>query len=180
MSLVKNLPTKWQETEKENWWLLKEGRLSMKNLLNRWWETEEENQCFMTKGWRSQKVEVLTVTVGWKSCAVTCNATKDGRLGRYPNLFKNPIKLKRSSLFSSFVSAVSWSSSLLFGRLCGLDCWFSHWWCNVNNRRSRSWFVRIIIVKWTDELFEVLDRWGWLLGILFLQISFSWNQIVEA
>ena len=36
MLLVKNLPTQWRETEEENRWLLKEGRLSMKNLLTRW------------------------------------------------------------------------------------------------------------------------------------------------
>ena len=33
MLLVKNLPTQWRETKKENKWLLKEEMLSMKNLL---------------------------------------------------------------------------------------------------------------------------------------------------
>ena len=64
MLLEKNLPTRWWETEEENRWLLKEGKLSMKNLLTWWRETEKENRRFITKGWRSQEVEVLTETVG--------------------------------------------------------------------------------------------------------------------
>ena len=122
IGLVKNLSIQWWETEEENRWLLKEEKSSMKNLLTQWWETEEENRCLMTEGWRSWEVEVLTKTVGWKSRAVTCNAIKEDRLGIYLNLPKNTIKLKRSSLFSFFVSVIGWSSSLLFERLCELGC----------------------------------------------------------
>ena len=50
MSLVKNLPTQWRETEEENQWLLKVKRLLMKNLSTQWQETEEENQRLMTEG----------------------------------------------------------------------------------------------------------------------------------
>ena len=166
---------------------LKEGRSSMKNLLTQWRETKEENQRLMIEGcrsqeiegWRSRKVEVLTKTIGKKLHAVTCNAAKDVRLGSYPNSSKNTMKIKRSSLFSSFVSAVGWLSSLSFGRLRGLDCWSSHRWCSVNSRRSRGRLIRMILVERADKLSEVLDRWGWLPGIFFLRISFPWDQIVE-
>ena len=187
MSLVKNLPHQLWETEEENQWLLKEGRSLMKNLLNRWQETEEENRRLIiegwrsweVKGWKSREVEVLTETVGWKSREVTCNAVKDVGLGSYPNSSKNMIKIKRSSLFNSFVSAVGWSSSFSFGRLCRLDCWSSHRWCSVNSRRSCGRLVRIIFVERADEFSEVLDCWDWLASIFFLRISFPWDQILE-
>ena len=151
----------------------------MKNLLTWRWETQEKNQRLMNKEWRSQEVEGLTEIVGWKSRAVTYNTAKDVRFGSYPNSSKNTIKLKRSSLFSLFVSIVGWLSSISFERLRELDCWSSHRCCSVNSRRSHGWLVRMIFIKQADKLFEVLDRWSWLLGIFFLRISFSWNQIVE-
>ena len=147
----------------------------MENRLTRWRETEEENRRLMTKKWKSREIKVLTETVCWKSRAVTCNAAKDVGLGSYPNSSKNTIKLKRSSIFSSFVSAVGLSSLFLFGRLRGLDCWSNHRWCSVNSRRSHGRLVRMILVEWADKLSEMLDHWGWLLGILFLRISFPWN-----
>ena len=62
-----------------------------------------------------------------QSRAVTCNAGEDVEHRNYPNLFKNTIKIKCSSVFFSlFVSAIGWLSSLLFGRLSELDCQFSH------------------------------------------------------
>ena len=80
----------------------------------------------------SRKVEVL-MKVDWKLYAVTCshvqlravmfNIAENVECGSYPNLSKNPIKFKRSSVFSSlFVSIISWSSLLLFGKLSKLDC----------------------------------------------------------
>ena len=67
----------------------------------------------------------------------------------------------------AFCSASYWLSLFPLGRLHGLGYWSSHWWCNVNDRRSRCRFVRIIFVKWADELSKVLDCWGWLPGIFF-------------
>ena len=94
-----------------------------------------------------------------QSRAVTYSAAEDVECVRYPNLSKNTIKIKRSSVFfSSFVGAVGWSSSLLFGRLHGLDCRSSHWWYGVDSKRSCGWLVRMIFVERADELSEVLDR----------------------
>ena len=79
-------------------------------------------------------------------------------IGSYPNLSKNMIKIKCSSvLFSSFVTAVGWSSSLSFGRPSRLDCWSGHRWCGVNSRRSRGRLAKMVLVERADELFEVLD-----------------------
>ena len=83
---------------------------------------------------------------------------KDIRLGSYLNSSKNMIKIKRSSLFSSFVGAVGWSSLLLFGRLRGLDYWSSHRWYSVNNQRSRGRLIRMIFVEEADKLSELLDH----------------------
>ena len=97
--------------------------------------------------------------VGWKSRVVTCIVAEDVERGSYPNLSKNTIKFKCSSvLFSSFVSAVGWSSSLSFGRSSWLDCRSSHRWYSVNSRRSRCRLVRVVLVERADELPEVLDR----------------------
>ena len=105
----------------------------------------------------SQKVENL-MKVSWRSCAVTCNAAEDVEYGSYLNSSKNTIKFKRSSvLFSLFISAVGWLSFLSFERLSGLDCWSSHWWCDVNGRRSRGRLVRMIFLEQADELSEVLN-----------------------
>ena len=93
-----------------------------------------------------------------QSCAVTCSAAEDVECVRYPNLSKNTIKIKRSSvLFSSFVSTVGWSSSLSFRRSSRLDCWSGHRGCGVNSRRSCSRLVRMVLVEQADELSEVLD-----------------------
>ena len=115
----------------------------------------------------SRKVDVL-MKVGWKSravmyshvhlCVVTCSAAENVECGRHPNLSKNTIKIKRSSVFfSSFVSAVGWSSSLSFGRSSRLDCRSSHRGCGVDSRRSRGRLVRMVFVERADELSEVLD-----------------------
>ena len=94
-----------------------------------------------------------------QSRAVTCSAAEDVGCVRYLNLSKNTIKIKRSSvLFSSFVSAVGWLSSLSFGRSSRLDCRSSHRWCGVDSRRSRCRLVRVVLVERADELPEVLDR----------------------
>ena len=94
-----------------------------------------------------------------QSRAVTCSAAEDVECVRYPNSSKNTIKIKRSSvLFSSFVSAVGWSSSLSFGRYSRLDYRSSHRWCGVDSRKSRGWLVRVVLVERADELPEVLDR----------------------
>ena len=54
----------------------------------------------------SRKIKVL-IKVGCKSRAVTCNASEDIEYGNYPNLSKNMIKIKCSSVFlSSFVNTV--------------------------------------------------------------------------
>ena len=109
------------------------------------------------------------IKVGWKSRAVTCShvqsrevtcsAAEDVEYVRYPNSSKNTIKIKRNSvLFSSFVSAVGWSSSLSFGRSSRLDCRSSHRGCGVDSRRSRGRLVRMVLVERADELSEVLDR----------------------
>ena len=144
--------------------------------------TEEENRRLMIGAYKvkevdlgmrleSRKVDVL-IKVGWKSCAVTCSAAEDVVYGRYPNSSKNTINIKRSLVFfSSFVSILGCSSLLLFRRLKGLDChsdcWSSHRWCDVNSGRSRSWLVRILLVKQANEFSKMLDRWSWLPGILF-------------
>ena len=94
-----------------------------------------------------------------QSRAVTCSAAEDVECVRYPNSSKNTIKIKRSSvLFSSFVSAVGWSSSLSFGRYSRLDCRSSHRWCGVDSRRSHCRLVRVVLVERADELPEMLDR----------------------
>ena len=144
----------------------------------------------MTEAWRAKEVEPNTLL--WKSkdrsfdegrlevtyshvqlCAVTCSTAKDVEHASYPNLSKNTIKIKRSSFFLSlFVNAVGWSSLLLFEKLSGLDCRSSHWWRNVNSRRIHGQLVRMVLVEQADELSEMLDRWSWLPGILFLWISF--------
>ena len=178
MSLVKNLPTQWRETKEENRWLVKERKVVNKKPPDLR-QVLEGNWSLMTERWRSQEVEVLTETVGWTSRAVTCNAAKDVELRSYLNPPKNMIKIKHSSLFSSFVGTVGWASSFLFERLCKLDCWSSHQWCSVNSRRSRGRLVKIIFVEQADKLSDVLDRWYWLSGIFFLRISFLRNQIVE-
>ena len=94
-----------------------------------------------------------------QSRAVTCIVAEDVKRASYPNSSKNTIKFKRSSVcFSSFVNAIGWSSSLLFGRSSRLDCRSSHWWCGVDSRRSRGRLVRMVLVEHADELSEVLDR----------------------
>ena len=96
--------------------------------------------------------------VGWKSRAVTCSAAENIERVSYPNSSKNTIKIKHSSvLLSLFVSAVGWSSSFLFERLIGRDCWSSHWWRSVDSKRSRGWLVRMVFVERADELSEMLD-----------------------
>ena len=94
-----------------------------------------------------------------QSRAVTCSAAEDVECVRYPNLSKNTIKIKHSSvLFSSFVRAVGWSSSLSFGRPSRLDCRSGHRWCGVDSRGSRGRLVRMVLIEQADELFEVLDH----------------------
>ena len=78
------------------------------------------------------------------------------------------------ALCSTFVC---WLSSLLFGG--ELDCWSSHQYCGVDGKKSRWRLVRIVFVEQTDELSQVLDCWGWLLGIFFLWIPFSRHQVVK-
>ena len=185
MSLVKNLLTRWRETEEEN-------RTRITRWLSReryWWKVVDEKppdpggvlggkptpydwglkgrgSQFRHETWKSKS---RSLNEGWLE--VTCSHVQCGWgcwIWIYPNSSKNTIKIKRSSVFFSlFVSAVGWSSSLLFERLRWLDCWSSRWWCGVNSRRSRGWLVRMILVERADKLFEVLDRWSWLSGILF-------------
>ena len=93
-----------------------------------------------------------------QSRAVTCNAAGDVERGSYPHLSKNTIKIKRNLvLFSSFGSAVCWSSLLMFGRPSRLDCRSGHRWCGVDSRRSRDRLIRMVLVERADELSEVLD-----------------------
>ena len=57
----------------------------------------------MKVGWNSRAVTCSHV----QSCVVTCNAAEDVKHAIYPNLSKNTIKIKRSSvLLSPFISAV--------------------------------------------------------------------------
>ena len=94
-----------------------------------------------------------------QSHALTCSAAEDVECVRYPNSSKNTIKIKRSSvLFSLFVSAIGWLSSLLFRRSSRLNCRSSHRGCGVDSRRSRGRLVRMVLVERADELSEVLDR----------------------
>ena len=94
-----------------------------------------------------------------QSRAVTCSVAEDVECVRYPNLSKNTIKIKHSSvLFSSFISAVGWLSSLLFERSSRLDCRSSHGCCGVNSRKSCARLIRMVFVEQADELSEVLDR----------------------
>ena len=149
-------------TEEENWWLLRERYWRE----GRWWKTSwprgssrRKTDALWLRLTRS-RIDVL-MKVGWKSRAVTCSAAEDVECVRYPNSSKNTIKIKRSSvLFSSFVSAVGWSSLLSFGRPSRLDCRSGHRWCVVNSRRSRGRLVRMVLVEWADELSEVLDCWS--------------------
>ena len=58
----------------------------------------------------SQKVDVLMkqlIKSHVQSRAVTCGVTEDAKHGKYLNLSKNMIKIKCSSIFSLFVSAIS-------------------------------------------------------------------------
>ena len=87
------------------------------------------------------------------------SVTEDVKCGSYPNLSKNTIKFKCSSiLFSLFVSAVGLLFSLSFGRPSGCDYRSSHWCRDVNSRRSRSRLLKKVLVKQADELSEVLDH----------------------
>ena len=142
------------------------------------WGLKGSESWFRHETWKSKG---RSLDEGWLK--VTCSHVQCGwgcQIWIYPNLSKNTIKIKRSSVFfSSFVSAVGWLSSLLFERLRWLDCQSSRWWCCIDNRRSRGWLIRMIFVERADELFEVLDRWSWLPGILFFWISFPWDQIVK-
>ena len=108
----------------------------------------------MKVGWKSRAVTCSHM----QSRVVTCSAAEDVKCVRYPNLSKNTIKIKRSSvLFSSCVSVVGWSSLLLFRRSSRLDCRSSHQGCGVDSRRSRDWLVKRVRVEQADELSEVLD-----------------------
>ena len=118
-----------------------------------------------------------------QSCTVMCSHVQCGwecQVWDYPNSSKNTIKFKRSLvLLRSFVNVIGWLSSLSFGRPNRLDYWSSHWWCDVNSKRSRDRLVRMVFVERVDELYKMLDSWSWLPGILFLWISFLRDQIVE-
>ena len=191
ISLVKNLLTQmgsWRRKLMIWWKVVHEKPLDLGGILGgkptpydwgiKGWGSRARYETWKSKGRSFDEV------VGWKSHAVTCNAAEDVKCRSYPNLSKNTIKFKCSSVFfSSFVSAISWPSSLLFKRLSGLDCrfdcWFSHRWCGVDSKRSCSQLVRMIFMERAVELSEMLNRWSWLPGILFLWISFPWDQIVE-
>ena len=87
------------------------------------------------------------------------SVAEDVKYVRYPNLSKNTIKIKRSSiLLSLFVSTISSSFLLLFESSNRLNCRSSYWWCDVNSRKSRGRLVKMILVEQSDELPEVLDR----------------------
>ena len=138
--------------------------------------------------YKSQKVEVLILNSRLEvmcsyvqSRAVTCNAAEDVERGGYPNLSKNTIKIKCSSvLFNSFINTIGWSSSLLFSRLSRLDCWSSPRWYSVNSRWSRCWLVKMILVKQVHKLPKVLNCWSWLSGIFFFRRFFQCNQIIKS
>ena len=96
---------------------------------------------------KSQKVEVL-IKINWSLCIVTCSAAEDVKHESYPNLSKNTIKIKCSSVhFCLFISAVVWLSPLLFEKLSGLNCQSSHWWCNVDGKKNSCWLVRMVLVE---------------------------------
>ena len=80
---------------------------------------------------------------------------------------------------SAFLSAFCWLPLFLLQRLSGLNCWSSHQWYSVDSRKSCCWLVKMVFVEWADKFSKVLDHWGWLPGVFFLRVSFSWNQIVE-
>ena len=86
----------------------------------------------------------------------------------------------RLARLGTFCSVCCQLSSFLLEKLGGLDCWPSHWWCSVNCRRSRHQLVKVVFVERADKFSKVLDRWGWLPGVLFLWVFFSKHQIVEA
>ena len=77
------------------------------------------------------------------------------------------------ALFGALLSASCWSSLFLLQRLSRLDGWSNYWWCSVDSRRSCCQLVRIVLVEQADELFKVLDHWGYLPGDFFLWISFT-------
>ena len=91
-------------------------------------------------------------------CAITCSHVRSRVVTysaadnvdhvSYPNLSKNMIKIKHSSVFLSlFISAVGWSSSLSFERLSGRNCRSNHRWCGVNSRRSCDRLVKMVFVE---------------------------------
>ena len=145
MSLVKNLPTRWQKTKEENriritWWLLREkywwkvvdekppdSREVLERKLTSYdWGLKGRGRRFRHETWKSKG---RCLDEGWLE--VMCSHAQCGCrcwVWSYPNLSNNTIKIKRSLvLFGSFVSAIGWSSSLFFRRLSGLDYRSSHW-----------------------------------------------------
>ena len=56
----------------------------------------------------------------------------------------------------------------------------SYRWYGIDCKRCCRRLVRVVFVERADELSKVLDRWGWLPGILFLRIPFPRHQVVEA
>ena len=71
-----------------------------------------------------------------------------------------------------------WSSLLLFGRLCGLDCWSSHGWNGVQRCWCYCQLLWMIFVESTDHLPEMHDYQRRFLGIFFFWVTLLYNQIV--
>ena len=81
-------------------------------------------------------------------------------------------------IFSSFIGAVlSWPALLLLYGYWS-DSWFGHRSYSVDGLRDHCSLIRMILVEQADELPKVLDRWSWLLSILFFWIAFPGYQIV--
>ena len=60
--------------------------------------------------------------------------------------------------FGVLFSASCWSPSFPLERLDGLDCWSSHWWCDIDCRKSRRRLIRVVLMERANELSKMLDR----------------------
>ena len=58
--------------------------------------------------------------------------------------------------FGMLFSASCQSPLLLFGG--ELDYWSSHWYCNVDGRRSHCCLIRMVLVEQANEFSKMLDH----------------------